>query len=109
MQDQHKQQVRVQQQGPFDSKSCGEITWESIDDKPYARNDIRHEGVTWSRIDPPCQSTGTKIITVGSQASRDRESHRNKGQIIMIIQATMGKKDKRAHHCGQTMIGRTSS
>jgi hypothetical protein len=27
----------------------------------------------------------------------------------MIIRAAPGKKDERAHHCGKTMIGRTSS
>jgi hypothetical protein len=108
MQDKHKQQARVRKQGPFNSKSCGESTWKSTYDKTHAMNDVRHEGV-WSRLNPPCQSTCTKSITVGYQASRGRVPHRDKGRVIMIIQAATGKKDGSAHHYGQTMIGRTSS
>jgi hypothetical protein len=75
----------------------------------HATNDVRHEGVTWSRIDPPFQSTGTKINTVGSQENKGRDPHRNKGRVIMIIRATTGEKDGRDHYYRQTMIGRTSS
>jgi hypothetical protein len=109
MQDQHKQSGGVRQQDPCDRKNCGESTWESTDDKPHATSDVRHEGVTWFRIDPPCQSTGTKSNTVGSQASRGRDPHRDKGRVIMIIRAATGKKDGRDHHYGQAMIGRTRS
>ena len=48
-----------------------------------------------------------KSNTVGSQVSRGRDLHRDKGRVIMIIRATTGKKDGRDHHYGQAMIGRT--
>jgi len=109
MQDQHKQSVGVRQQDPGDRKNGGESTWESIDGKPHATSDVRHEGVTWLRIDPPGQSTGTKSSTVGSQVRRDRDSHKDKGRVITIIQAATGKKDGRDQHYRQAMIGRTRS
>jgi hypothetical protein len=90
MQDQHKQQAGVRQQGPFDSKSCRESTWESTDDKPHATNDVRHEGVTWSRIDPPCQSIGMKSSTDLKRAGAGTRI--DKGRVIMIIRAAMGKR-----------------
>jgi hypothetical protein len=85
--------------------NCGESTWESIDDKPHATSDVRHERVTWFKIDILGQSAGTKSNTVGSQASRDL--HMDKGRFIAIIRAATGKKGGRDHHYGQAMIGRT--
>jgi hypothetical protein len=52
---------------------------ESSDDKPHAMNDARHEGVTWPRHNPPCQSIGMNNSTVRSQASRGRDMYRDKG------------------------------
>jgi hypothetical protein len=79
MQDHHKQSTGVRQQYPCDRKNYGESMRESIDKKLHEKSDVRHEGETWLRIDPPGQSTGTKSNIVGSQVSRSKDPHRDKG------------------------------
>jgi hypothetical protein len=70
MQDHNKQQKGNWKQGQYTSKSCGEIMSERLGSKLHAKNDVRHEGLVITRIDPPGPSTGTERSTIGSQASK---------------------------------------
>jgi hypothetical protein len=73
MQDHKKQEVGDQKQGQYDSKSCGERKSERSGSTSHETNDVRHEGLMITMIDPPGPSTGTKSIIVGSQASKGRD------------------------------------
>jgi hypothetical protein len=108
MQDQIIQQARVRQQGRVNSKICGERPWESIDDIQQAANDVRKEGLTRTSIDPPRQRPGTGRCSVGYQASKGKGPYRDNDGVIMIIRTVTGKKDRKVHLYGQTMLGRTS-
>jgi hypothetical protein len=90
-------------------KTNGERMRESTDDKPHAINDLRHEGVAWSKTNPPFQSIDMKSRTIGSQASRGKDPYKDKRQVIMIIQAKTRIKDGNDYHYRKAMIGRTRS
>jgi hypothetical protein len=79
MQDRNKQQVGHRKQGFYVSKSCGVSTGEWPGNKSNTTNDVRHKGLVITKNDPPTLSTGTGISTVGSQASKGRGTHRDKG------------------------------
>jgi len=55
------------------------------------------------RNDPPAPSTGTRIGTVGSEASKGSGKYRDKGGTIMIKRCLPKNKNGSAHHLGKIM------
>jgi CRISPR/Cas system CSM-associated protein Csm3 (group 7 of RAMP superfamily) len=69
MQDHNKQQTDDRKQGHYASKRCGESMRERPGNKSHAMNDVRHEGLMITKIDPPGQVQVQRASTGGSQAS----------------------------------------
>jgi hypothetical protein len=108
MQDHNKQQTDDRKQGQYASKRCGGSTSERLGSKSHATNDVRHEGLMITRIDPPGQV----------QVWRAAQSEHKRARAVIARGQRMAhqdhtslnrKVDGSAHHRGQTKTKRTGS